>query len=281
MIEGLGVQLSDTKPRYSFGLCGTSGRGKTLGAASFLAPDEKLIVYNVEGGPEDGPGGLATLLHAEDIFPRIKPSNVWVIPVQSWGDMQSAYTKVKQNRDALVADGYTTQLLDGGTALSYQIRQALVNLAPEPTNNPKRHNILGSIVTTLEGYETSAMELYYYDLVYDRYIDMHAKLRQLPFTFITTFLEKEVYDEETRRTKIGVGPKLIGKQLPAQVPAEVDGFFHCEIKDGKHVWLTSNDPTQFDSMNPAVAKHRFGLKLAKYEPADGFAILTKLGVGER
>lgn len=251
-----------------------------MGGASFAGPNEKVIVYNVEGGPEDGPGGLATLLHAADIFPHLKPENVWVIPVQSWGDMQNAYQTVKANREKLVAEGYTVQMLDGGTALSYQIRQALVSMSPEPSNNPKRHNILGSIVTTLEGYETSAMELYYYDLVYDRYIDMHAKLRQLPFTFITTFLEKEVYDEETRRNKIGVGPKLIGKQLPAQIPAEVDGFFHCELKDGKHVWLTANDPTQFNSMNPAVAKHRFGLKLDKYEVADGQALLRKIGAIE-
>ena len=105
---------------------------------------------------------------------------------------------------------------------------------------------------------------------------MHSLLKHLPFTFVTTFLEADAYDEETRKNNIGVGPKLIGKKLPAQIIAEVDGFFHCEVVDGKHVWLTHNNPQEIGNSNRAQAKHRFGLKLNKYEPADGAALLAKI-----
>lgn len=275
-----GISLSKVKTnRLSFGLYGVSGKGKTLGAASFGGGEHgKIIVLNVEVGPEEGPGGLCTLLHAKDIHPRLDPDDVKVISITSWTDLQNQFVWLRDNQKALVDEGYAVLVLDGGSAISYLIRQAIVNMAPEYSPTPKRHNIMGQLVTTLSGASTSPMELYQYDIVYDRYIEMHSLLKQLPFTFVSTFLETEAYDEETRKLKIGVGPKLIGKKLPAQIIAEVDGFFHCEVDDdGKFVWLTSNNPTQIGATNLAQAKHRFGLKLDKYEPADGVLLLQKIG----
>lgn len=264
--------------RLSFGLYGVSGRGKTLGAASFGGGEHgKIIVLNIEAGPEEGPGGLCTLLHAKGIHDRISPEDVLVLTVTSWKDMQDQYVWLRDNQASLVAEGYKVLILDGGTAISYLIRQAIVSMTPEYSATPKRHNIMGQLVTTLSGDATSPMELYQYDIIYDRYIEMHSLLKHLPFTFVSTFLETEAYDEETRKVKMGVGPKLIGKKLPAQIIAEVDGFFHCEIVDGKHMWLTANNQSEIGASNMAQAKHRFGLKLEKYEPADGVALLAKLG----
>lgn len=273
-----GTPLSKVKShRLSFGLYGVSGRGKTLGAASFAGPEGKLIVLNVEAGPDEGPGGLCTLLHAGDIHTWLNPDNILVLTVTRWQDMQNHFVWLRDNQQALMADGYTTLMLDGGTAISYLIRQAIIQRDPEYSPTPKRHTIMGQLVPTLDGKGTSQMELYQYDIVYDRYIEMHTLLKHLPFTFVSTFLETEAFDEETRKSKIGLGPKLVGKKLPAQIIAEVDGFFHCEIVDGAHKWLTANDPTQIGNSNLAQAKHRFGLKLDRYEPADGFALLKKIG----
>lgn len=274
-----GVPLNKVQSnRLSFGLYGVSGRGKTLGAASFGGGEYgKIIVLNVEAGPEEGPGGLCTLLHAQGIHPRLRAEDVLVLNVTSWEDMQNQYQWLRNNQADLVAENYKVLVLDGGTAISYLIRHAIVSRAPEYNPTPKRHNIMGQLVTTLGGEATSPMELYQYDIVYDRYIEMHSLLKHLPFTFVTTFLESDAYDEETRKNKVGVGPRLIGKKLPTQIIAEVDGFFHCELVDNVHMWLTSNDPTQIGSPNMAQAKHRFGLKLNRYEPADGAALLAKIG----
>lgn len=280
MIVG-GIKLSDTQARrLSFGLYAPSGRGKTLGAASFGGGEfGKIIVILAEVGPEEGAGGLTTLLYAKGIHDRIASEDVLVLNVTNWEEMREQFAWLRVNAPDLSAEGYSTLVLDGGTALSYIIRQEIVNRDPEYSPTPKRHNIMGQLVPSLLGSASSPMELYQYDLVYDRYIDMHSKLKQLPFTFITTFLEKEAFDEETKKNKIGLGPKLIGKQLPAQIPAEVDGFFHCEINDeGQHVWLTKNDPSKFGAPSPAVAKHRFGNIVNQYEPADGAKLLQKLGV---
>jgi hypothetical protein len=274
-----GVSLSKVQSnRLSFGLYGPSGRGKTLGAASFGGGEfGKIIVLNVEVGPEEGPGGLCSLLHAQGIHDRLVPEDVLVLNITSWKDMQDQYAWLRANQGDLVTEGYKILILDGGTAMSYLIRQAIVSMIPVYDPSPKRHNIMGQLVTTLSGEATSAMELYQYNIIYDRYIEMHSLLKHLPFTFISTFLEAEAYDEEKRKVVIGVGPKLIGRQLPAQIIAEVDGFFHCETTNDTYQWLTTNNPQEIGNPNPAVAKRRFGLKLSQYEPADGAQLLQKIG----
>ena len=280
-----GSKLSDAKPRYSFGLYGRFGAGKTLGAASFLAPEEKAIWFNIEFGPEEGPGGLATLLHAKEIFPRINPENILVLTVASWTDMQSQYAWLAQNRFDLVEQGYTLVVLDSGTALSRLIQNTITDMAPEHGPNVKRHSLMGELVPTITGQYTSIMELGLYPMVTHRYIEVHSKLKQMPFTFVSTFAEKDAYDEQTRKVIIGTGPKLIGKELPSMMAGEVDGMFHCEQRprpdsqgELEHVWLTDNDPQIFGNEVPYVAKRRFGLKVERYEKADGLALLRKIGV---
>ncbi len=281
MTKTLG-ELSDT--RYSFGLYAPTGLGKTLQSFSFVGEGiGKAIAINVETGAEDAPGGLATLLHCDGIYPHL--TSKWlrdttlVMPVKEWGDMQTVYATLKRDKDQLVKDGYTTLVLDGGSALSYCIRLEFTKLSPEVNVSSKRHTIIGSLVSDVELNSTSLMELSYYDVLYDRYMQIHNLLKQLPFTFVTTFLEDEVYDPETRTIKVGRGARLIGKKLPSQIAAEFDGFFHCEIVDGKRMWLTTNDPTELGNMNNAIAKHRFGNKLAKYEEANGVALMKKINEG--
>jgi hypothetical protein len=272
--------------RYSFSLYCPSGRGKTLGALSFAGRDYgKAIVLNVESGPEDGAGGLSTLLHCDGIYDHLDPDwlkeTTIVRPVRTWEEAQTALAWLRQDKAELVADGYNLLVLDGGTALTYQIRTAYVNMPPENTTTSKRHNIINALVTDALGDATSMMEISYYDGIYDRYLQYHTLLKQLPFTFVCTYLEGEQYDQETRKIKTGKGPLTVGKKLPPQLIAEVDGFFHVETDEhGNRRWLTDNDPTQFGNMNDAWAKHRFGQKLSKYEEPNGVALLGKIGVLE-
>lgn len=279
-----GRPLSKAVPRYSFGLYGRFGAGKTLGAASFLAPGSKAIVFNVEFGPEDAAGGLTTLKHAEGIL-DIKQDDILLLDVKDWADMQNQFAWLCQNRMALVEQGYTLVILDSGTALSRILQNAFTDMAPEHGPNVKRHSLMGELVPTILGESTSLMELGLYPMVTHRYIEMHSQMKQLPFTFVTTFAEKDAYDEETRKIKIGIGPKLVGKELPSMIPGEVDGMFHCEQRANaagelEYVWLTDNDPTVFGNDNMYVAKRRFGLKLDKYIPANGLELMRRIGAVE-
>lgn len=277
-------KLGDLNPkRNSFGLYAPSGRGKTLQSLSFAGEGiGKAIVINVETGPEEGAGGLTTLFHCDGIYPHLNAAwlreNTLVYDVRSWEEMQSVLAQIKLRAADLVADGYTLLVLDGGSALSYLIRLAFTRLAPEGGASAKRHTIIGALVTDAEGNATSNMELAYYDVIYDRYLDMHSKLKQLPFTFVATYLEDEAYDPETRKIKIGRGPRLVGKKLPSQIAAEVDGFFHLEVKDGQRMWLTDNDPTELGNPVDAIAKNRFGKRVEKWIEADGSKLLERLGV---
>lgn len=284
-----GVTLDTTRnDRLSFGLYGITGSGKTLGGSSFGGGEYgKIIDINVEAGPPEGGGGATVLKYASGIFNRIQPADVLKLDVRSWADMQNQYAWLRDNADALYKQGYRVLMLDSGTAMCYCIHLALTSIDPtkikgnidsQGREDSAKKNHKRELVPNLLGDATRAFEYDDYEMVYDRYIHLHTLLKALPFTFVTTFLEKEMYDEQTRKYKVGIGPKLVGRQLPSQMPSEFDAFIHCEQRDGKYVWLMKNDPTELGNESPYYAKHRFGNLVDRVEEADGVNLLKKLGV---
>jgi hypothetical protein len=289
-----GSTLSERQDdRLSFGLFGVSGSGKTLGAASFGGGDfGKVIIINVEMGPEEGGGGATVLRYASAIHKRLTQDQILLLDVATWTDMQGQFKWLRTNAAKLVADGFRVLVLDSGTEMSRLIKRALTDINPgnlrgqgakgtqEEDSAKKNHK--RELVTSLDGNVTRAVEWDDYDMIEDRYVEMHSKLKQLPFLFVTTFLEKDVFDEGNKKKWAGIGPMMIGKALPAQMPAQFDAFFHCEQRQlGEHVWLTSNDPTSLDAKSAHIAKHRFGkvdAPLKRIVEADGVALLRNIGI---
>jgi len=284
------VPLKELNPeRLSIGLFGPTGSGKSTNSASFGGGEWGKILYIiVESGPEGGTGGATPLLYLKDIHPRVKVEDVFTLTVRDWDDMQNQFRWIKANVAKLKADGVSTIVIDSGTEVTRMIEVALRSINPKnlkgntdekgKEDSAKKNHIL-ELVPDIGGTGGRAFEWFDYDVVHDRFKSVIDIAKQCPFRLVVTFLEGQGYEEKDSDKKVGVGPDATGRKLPSRIPSWFDAWFHCEISEtGEFVWLTANDPRKPGATGPYIAKHRCGKALRRYEPADGAALLRRLGV---
>jgi hypothetical protein len=284
------VALSSLDPtRMSIGLFGPTGSGKTTNSVSFAGGEwGKVLFIIVESGPEGGAGGATSLQYLSDIHPRVKVDDVTTLTARDWEDMQNQFRWIKNNVVKLRESGITTMVIDSGTELTRIIEVGLRSINPKnlkgntnakgEEDSAKKNHIL-ELVPDIGGSGGRAFEWFDYNVVHDRFKSVIDVAKQCGFRLVVTFLEGQGYDEKDGSTKMGIGPDATGRLLPSRIPSWFDCFFHCEVNEtGEFVWLTANDPKRPGATGPYIAKNRFGKKLRRYEPADGVALLKRLGI---
>lgn len=296
------TMLGDLKPeRFNLCLAGPSGAGKTTGAASFIGGDlGKAIFFMIEHGQQGGAGGATPLLYLKGINDRVRAGDVMLLRCQDYAQFQKHWQWVVANAAALVDAGYTTMIWDGITELARMGEDVIrsVDRAKLPGGETERQaaaNAINRIFTDIDGKPGTQLQIEDYGRMMNRMRINLKRAKSLPFTFICTAL-----DGEMRKTMagtadsvvVGVGPDLVGNKMTWEVLPALDYYFHCErrvtlVRDPKapqaapkaaveYVWLTMNDPLVPGNPCRFFAKHRAGLALDQYEPADGAALLRKL-----
>lgn len=293
------------RSRFNLVLGGPSHSGKSTGAASFFGGERgKVVWFMIEHGQPEGAGGATPLLYLKGINDRLDPDrDVLVLRVTSWMEMQAQHRWVCNNAERLVKDGFTGMVWDGATELSAMLEDSFGEidarklLADDYTPGQQKRDAKRYIVTDIDGLPGSSLEMNDYGTIIGRMRNVVKKAKLLPFAFIITCGDGPLYDKETGLPK-GIGPDLTGKKLPDLFTYWIDYYFHCERREIKtaavparagqpavaatkrteYVWLTANDQTIIGNQNRFYAKTRAGQYLNQYEPADGAALLDKLGI---
>lgn len=293
------------KERFNLCLGGPAHSGKSIGAASFFGGERgKVVWFAIEHGQPEGAGGATPLHYLAGINDRLDPDrDCMVLHVDSWEAMQASYKYVCDNAVRLVREGYVGMVWDGVTELcamledAFQEIDARVVLGASYTDGQAKRDAKRFIVTDIDGLPGSSLEQADYGTIIGRVRNVVKGGKLLPFTFIMTALDGPIFDKDSGLQK-GTGPEMTGRKLPDLFVSWVDYYFHCERAITKtaavpakgavpavpasqridYRWLTANDPAILGNQNRFFAKSRAGLRLAQYEPADGAALLDKLGI---
>lgn len=287
-----GRPLTEAKiERLSIMLCGPSGTGKTLGAASFGGgPYGKILVWEVESGPEGGAGGANSLLGVNEAYPWISPNDIQLVTIRSLDQLNAEFQHMQKHYQELVEAGFTTFVFDGYTELGWLYEEAITSLNPRalrgaPSAAEKEAVSLSlhkrELIPNLLGESGKQMSMDDYGIILSRvsYVHFHCKL--WPFTYVCTTLPGPIYDfRNPQGEPIGVGPELPGRVLPTKMMPRFDIWLFTYSPQtlpisvrlpAGYYWMTQTN-------NQGVfAKHRFGSKLKQYEPAGGVALLKKVG----
>lgn len=297
-----GVMLGQlARSRFNVLLGGPPHSGKSVGAASYFGGDRgKALWFAVEHGQEGGAGGATPLLYLKDINPRLDPEkDIQVFRCSAWGEFQEQFKWICDNAEKLVQQGYTGFVMDGWTELCSQMEDTLQDVDPrrlfgtEYSEGAQKRDAKRSVLKDLDDLAGSYLEISDYNLLIGRSRNVMKKMKLLPFTLVMTALDGDLYDEE-KNVKIGIGPDVTGRKLAPRLCSWVDYYFHCERRQVKaqpakenkpaiaasmeYVWRTANDPAIIGNPCRFFAKSRGGSALNDIEPADGAALLDKLGV---
>lgn len=277
--------------RFNLLLTGSAGTGKSTGAVGFGGGDYgKVIYFLIEHGQKGGAGGALPLKFLKGINDGIREDEILVLRVESWAQMQAQHKWLKENAARLYDEGYRVLVCDGVSELCMLLEDAFTKLSP--TNDADGNKML-QVVTDIDNIGGRMMEQRDYTFVARRLRSYIKETKKFPFTFIATALDGPLYDENQRgedATPIGIGPDVTGRKLANKICQAFDFVFHCERKITKkrdaatnqttltesYLWLTK-DHTRGVGQPPYFAKARSGKALTEYEPADGRAVLKKLG----
>jgi len=275
--------------RFTLGLYARNGVGKTAGAASFCGGEAgKGLVLNIEAGVVNDAGGATTIQHLAGIYDHVTQDDFSMLDVRDWQDAENQIRWLQREAPNLVEDGFTTLIMDSGTDSVQLLKRALTRINPANLKgNVDKHgqedsakkNHKRALVPWIDGKPGRGMEFDDWEYIADSFFFVIATLKGLPFRLIVTFTEGEGYDENTGM-KMGYGPSTEGQKIGKSIMGKFNAFFHCRVAEtGQHMWLTQNTVGATDSLgDPYWAKHRYGLKLDRLEPANGLALMKKIGV---